>query len=57
MAINGKWIQLNKIKSIENSSTNSDREIHTKERVNVFKKSTEGNNNIYKKYIIKDIYK
>ena len=57
IALNGKWIQLNQIKSIENSSTNSEREIHSKERVNVFKKSTEGNSNIYKKYIIKDIYK
>ena len=57
IALNGKWIQLNQIKSIENSSSNSEREIHSKERVNVFKKSTEGNSNIYKKYIIKDIYK
>ena len=57
IALNGKWIQLNQIKSIENSSTNSEREIHSKERVNVFKKSSEGNSNIYKKYIIKDIYK
>ena len=57
IALNGKWIQLNQIKSIENSPTNSEREIHSKERVNVFKKSTEGNSNIYKKYIIKDIYK
>jgi CRP-like cAMP-binding protein len=57
IALNGKWIQLNQIKSIENSSINSEREIYSKERVNVFKKSTEGNSNIYKKYIIKDIYK
>ena len=55
LMINTKWIELDKIKNLENSSSNSDKEISGKEKVNVFKKSTEGQINIYKKFILRDV--
>lgn len=55
MKINDKWIELDKAKYMDNSSSYSDKEINNKEKVNVFKKSSDGKTNIYKKFVIKDV--
>ena len=53
--INDKWIEFDVGKYFENSSSYSDKEISSREKGNVSKKGNEGNNNIYKKFAIKNI--
>ena len=55
MIVNSKWIELDKAKFFENSSSNSEKEITSKEKVNVFRKSSDGKKNIYKKFVVKEV--
>ena len=53
IVISEKWIEL--VKNKENASTNTDKDIENNEKVNVFKKTSDGKNNIYKKFVIPDL--
>ena len=53
IVISEKWIEL--VKNKENASTNTDKDIEKNEKVNVFKKTSDGKNNIYKKFVIPDL--
>ena len=53
IVISEKWIELNKNK--QNSSSKSEKDSAIKEKVNVFKKTSDGKNNIYKKFVVQDL--
>ena len=53
IVISEKWIELNKNK--QNSSSKSEKDSTIKEKVNVFKKTSDGKNNIYKKFVVQDL--
>ena len=47
-----KWIELEGSKNIENMSSIDDKEIKSKNKIKIFRKSNDGQNNIYKKFVI-----
>ena len=55
MLISTKWVEFDKIKNIENSSFDSEKEILSKEKINVFRKSSDGKINTYQKFFSKNI--
>ena len=52
MKIYEKWIELEDSKNIENASSIEDKEIKSKDKIRIFRKNSDGQNNTYKKFVI-----